>query len=361
MLSQNSYRVLYDNYKNNPSNYVTYDDNNNLYYSNTYKSITQYEYVLTNNKSYNLYNTPGTTSVDHDYTDVFHSITIDNSLLDLFHADQMLRDQNYNNIANNTLSIPFKNPTDFSYKAKTKNDKTSSDYGAPLNISFYPTELSISYPDDTNNYNGSKEHYWEIKFYGIVYITGHYHLENADEYIQINNLAQLKNSNNYYTLQLGNSNTETIIKIKFKSSSGGGKGFYFNINSNRNIYNTYQKYNNCIDCGDMQQQNKVYCKTEQQCKSYNGPTSTSCNNDYNWTRTCSEFKDTINILEKFRGVSIPACAYSDCAGVCNGSSKTHPISKNCCNNSNLADNYECDCDIGIEDRYCNCEKSQVRK
>jgi hypothetical protein len=331
----NKYQIFYDNYKDN------------------YKSFTNCEYILTNNTTYNLYNTVVASSIDHNNSDVFHILDVNDSLLDLYHNDKMLNEQNYNNIENNSVSNPFKNYTDFTYKSKTKNIKTMSEYSDLINLFFYPDNLNISYPTYVDDYNKSQEHYWEIKLFGIVYITGHYHLQNSDDYIQINNLPKLKNNNIYYKLKIGINNTETILKISFKSFGGGGRGFYFNISNSNASYIKYDNYNSCNECGNMSN-NTVFCKTDKTCISYNGP-STSCSYDQNWTRSCKEFENEITVLDKFKTISLPECDYYDCLGICNGPSKKHLITGNCCNNSDLA-NYECDCNTNIETGYCDCKK-----
>ena len=160
--------------------------------------------------------------------------------------------------------------------------------------------------------------------------------------------------NNYYKLRIGIDNTETILKISFKSVEGGGRGFYFNISNFNSSYIKYNKFNSCDECGNMIDNNTVFCKDEKTCIPFNGP-STSCSYNQNWTRSCTEFENEITILDKFKLISLPECDYYDCLGVCNGPATRHPITGNCCNDSESA-NYECDCNTNIDPGYCNCNK-----
>ena len=215
---------------------------------------------------------------------------------------------------------------DVIYKLQLSNHKHTTSYVNYETIKFYPQNLIVSYPNNTDKYKQGVEHHWELKFYGKVYIHGHYNIEQTDlTKITHNNTSKSLVGNNYYYVDsYGTDGTETIIKIRFNSAtnSNTNNGFYFTFSSNKNIYNKYKKHSDCISCGsgDMMTNNKVYCSDNNVCITYTGPTIKCANNSDNWTRNCDLLKNAIdvidNVIDKF--IPIPTTCISDACGVCDG-------------------------------------------
>ena len=304
--------------------------NNGISYDMT--NITNIKYVLTNNLNYN----PSEYSSNISNISSNQSISVTTSLDSIFSSPNDTppnRDVGlvgYNNIDNNSSNTPFRNIIDYKYKLQLSNHKHTTSYVNYETIKFYPQNLIVSYPNNTDKYKQGVEHHWELKFYGKVYIHGHYNIEQTDlTKITHNNTSKsLVGNNNYYVDSYGTDGTETIIKIRFNSAtnSNTNNGFYFTFSSNKNIYNKYKKHSDCMSCGsgDMMTNNKVYCSDNNACINYNGPNTKCANNSDKWTRNCDSLKNASdgidnvidNVIDKF--IPISTTCISDACGVCDG-------------------------------------------
>ena len=138
-----------------------YKDDNK---TNKYENINKLNYKLDNNNIINSYEQ----SIKDD---IYIKPNNNNKIYEYpYNNENNITD--YNLLNNNSINKPFKNKVlNYKFNGKVYNNKMgySEDSNEEI-LNVYSTNINISFPNDIDNYATNREYYWELKFYGKVYI-----------------------------------------------------------------------------------------------------------------------------------------------------------------------------------------------